>query len=1219
MVNPLTASLKCLQINLQHKKVATTNLANMIRESNIDLAFIQEPYTINNKVAGIPKTYRTYSNGSERKRAAIIANNKEMDVILINQLSDEDCVVVEIRSQQDKIYAASVYCDITKDIGIDIRKIENIINHAQGVGTIICVDSNSRNTLWHDTVTNRRGEILEDFLLTSNLYVMNENVAAPTFETIRGKSRIDLTICNSLILGYFEDWRCGEEESCCDHNNITFKINIKKGYYCGETENYTGYRFNTKTGDMTKFDDRLKANVVNKFQCKEIENEDIQKELLEKLKNAELVELETIIHNYQSCIVAACNEAFKKCSRGNFRRGRTVPWWTQELTILRKKVNALRRRFQRTMNNEDLRMERKGKYLDGKRIYEMKLHYEKLSSWKKYCTLTEGSNPWNAIYKIAAGKLRSPTSLTTLLKPDGTFTADTASTINLMIHHFTPDDDPLTDNQHQREIRELMNEEINTEDDREFTQEEIIRVLKKFDPKKAPGEDGLTSEILFRAFRHFPKFTTEMYNECLSKGLFPRIWKTSVIIPIAKPGKEDSKDASKFRPISLLNIGGKVLEKLMIDRILHHINTKKKFNTNQYGFTPQKSTIDAAMAVKETIEENTLMNFTIVVSLDVKGAFDAAWWPGIMANLRELQCPRNLYRLSRNYFSQRKASLRLNTYKIEKELTKGCPQGSCCGPGFWNVLYNSLLNLKFTDKTKVIAFADDLVILTKGQSIAEAENFANQDLKKIENWAKSYKIHFNSEKSKVLLVTRRRIGNNGKVRIYMNHQPLEQVKTMKYLGIFLDSRLTFDRHIEYVSQKCTGLIHQLTKSARLQWGLGHEALKTIYQGAIIPVLVYGAPVWEKALTKGNNIKKYQRVQRLINIKMAKAYRTLSYDASCIIAGVEPIKIIIEEKINIYKATHGLLQEYDEPVDTTQWMHPAEIIEICEATNEQYEIEVFTDGSKINGKVGAAAVIFRNKTVVQQQKFRLNNKCSNNQAEQIAILQALKIITEMDIPNIERTVAIYTDSKVTIDLLRNNDKHGYIIEQIRQNLKILFSQHWKINFKWIKAHVGIHGNEIADKLAKQATEEDHIPVIYNKIPKSTIIDAEKKKSTEKWQRMWSNTTKGALTKRFFPSVTDRMKINIPATPNLASILTGHGKLRSYYYRFRISENPGCPCGAPDQTVDHLLWDCQILNQQRSVFKEATRSGRNWPINYRDIIKQHLRSFVHYINAINFEQL
>ncbi|KAJ4426941.1 hypothetical protein ANN_26740 [Periplaneta americana] len=94
--------------------------------------YIKEPYTINNKVAGIPKTYRTYSNGSERKRAAIIANNKEMDVILINQLSDEDCVVVEIRSQQDKIYAASVYCDITKDIGIDIRKIENIINHAQG-------------------------------------------------------------------------------------------------------------------------------------------------------------------------------------------------------------------------------------------------------------------------------------------------------------------------------------------------------------------------------------------------------------------------------------------------------------------------------------------------------------------------------------------------------------------------------------------------------------------------------------------------------------------------------------------------------------------------------------------------------------------------------------------------------------------------------------------------------------------------------------------------------------------------------------------------------------------------------------------------------------------------------------------------------------------------------------------------------------------------------
>jgi hypothetical protein len=119
-------------------------------------------------------------------------------------------------------------------------------------------------------------------------------------------------------------------------------------------------------------------------------------------------------------------------------------------------------------------------------------------------------------------------------------------------------------------------------------------------------------------------------------------------------------------------------------------------------------------------------------SLDVKGAFDAAWWPSILKQLRELKCPTNLYRLSASYFSDRKARLTINNYTTEKEVQKGCPQGSCCGPGFWNVMYNSLLNLNFSNRTKVIAFADDLIVLTRGTSKIEPENYANQDLKKIE-------------------------------------------------------------------------------------------------------------------------------------------------------------------------------------------------------------------------------------------------------------------------------------------------------------------------------------------------------------------------------------------------------------------------------------------------------------------------------------------------------
>ena len=109
----------------------------------------------------------------------------------------------------------------------------------------------------------------------------------------------------------------------------------------------------------------------------------------------------------------------------------------------------------------------------------------------------------------------------------------------------------------------------------------------------------------------------------------------------------------------------------------------------------------------------------------------------------------------------------------------GCPQGSCSGPGFWNILYNSLLNMDFTHRTRVIAFVDDLLVLTRGKCALDAENYANQDLKKIENWARENKMHFNENKSKVLLVTRKTSGDNRTLNIYLNNKRLEQVPEIK--------------------------------------------------------------------------------------------------------------------------------------------------------------------------------------------------------------------------------------------------------------------------------------------------------------------------------------------------------------------------------------------------------------------------------------------------------
>lgn len=517
---------------------------------------------------------------------------------------------------------------------------------------------------------------------------------------------------------------------------------------------------------------------------------------------AEGTDVETLVDEYEEILNTACRKVFKTYKSSQRNNGRkSLPWWTHDLTIRRKNTNALRRRYQRTINNEELREKRRKQYLKEKKEYNAIIRKEKIQSWKEYCSLTPSNSPWNAVYRLATGKTRGTPQLTTLRKPDGTATLDLKETMNCMLDHFVPEDKETEDTEYHNIVRKRNSSYITAQNDKEFTQRELKDILERMDPRKTPGEDGITSKILLKVFENFPKYMTAIYNSCLTRGTFPKQWKRATIVPIVKPGKERSSEVTKFRPISLLNTGGKVLEKLLIDRIMHYAYSRHLMNDNQFGFTPQKSTTDAAMTVKEYVEESLKGGQCLVlISLDVQGAFDAAWWPSILKTLREFNCPGNLYNLARNYFSQRSAVLTVNNIKIKKSAGKGCPQGSCCGPGFWNLQYNSLLNLKYTRHTKIVAFADDLVVITKGRSTLEAENYANVELKKIEAWAKDNKIRFNEQKTKAQLITRKKHKDGKNINIFLNNKIIEQTERIKYLGIIVDKNFNFNDHIQYVTE-----------------------------------------------------------------------------------------------------------------------------------------------------------------------------------------------------------------------------------------------------------------------------------------------------------------------------------------------------------------------------------------------------------------------------------
>jgi ribonuclease HI len=293
--------------------------------------------------------------------------------------------------------------------------------------------------------------------------------------------------------------------------------------------------------------------------------------------------------------------------------------------------------------------------------------------------------------------------------------------------------------------------------------------------------------------------------------------------------------------------------------------------------------------------------------------------------------------------------------------------------------------------------------------------------------------------------------------LYLNNKPLEQVSTIRYLGIIIDSKLNFREHLIYTLKKRSKLIHALAKSAILTWGLKHEALNTIYKGAILPLMLYGVPVWIGTTAKKCNKVLYTRVQRLININIANAYRTTSGEAVCVLTGITPIEIKSAETARLYRTTRDRQnRQLDHEEEPKYWTHPADLVRISEQGEEkEHTIHIYTDGSRNEHGVGSGSAICIQNKLTRQLKYKLHDRCSHNQAEQMAILKALQAIETIQInKNIPKTIMIHTDSRITLHSLKNKKIRNYFIEAIRKKTTALKKENWHIEYTWIKAHAGL---------------------------------------------------------------------------------------------------------------------------------------------------------------------
>ena len=1099
-------------------------------------------------------------------------------------------------------------CNLYLPPSEDVKKtdIEELIDQLPRP-FILVGDFNAHSSRWGDSKLDRRGKNLENIISELDLCVLNNE--EPTYIHPNGStSVIDLSLCcPSLFLEL--DWLMHDDLCGSDH----FPIVIER--CSGDSEKDETWNF--KKADWANFQNKCDI-ALNKDQ---------------------IFLSDDPIQTFTDRLLAVASETIPKRKLQPHRP--KTPWFTKECKEAIKNRKRAQRKFFRNPSTENA-LEFKRLKAKARSVIKTSKKASWQHFCTNINSKTSPTKVWKSIRKIGGNRkssgvkhLKVQGKLITDKKSISNLLAETISK-NSSSSNYSKQFQDIKKN---KESQQLNFSSDNSEKyNVPFSMSELKQSLQKA-TSSAAGPDNLHYELLTHLPYSGMKTLLEIYNHVWISNIFPPSWRRATVIPIPKPGKVHT-DPTNYRPIALTSCLCKTMERMVNGRLMWVLEDRDLLAKEQCGFRKDHSTTDHLVRLESFVREAFANNQQVVaVFFDLEKAYDRTWKYGILSDLFDLDFRGRLPTFIEGFLSERLFDVRVGStlsqlYKQEM----GVPQGSILSPILFNIKINNIIK-HVTKGLDASLFVDDFALCIRGSRLSTLERTMQLCIDRINQWVVENGFKFSASKTVCMHFTKKR-GICDKPSITLENTELQVVEEAKFLGLIFDKRLTFKSHVSQLRKKCEKALDILRVVGHTDWGADKVTLLHLYRALIRSKLDYGCIVYgsaSKSVLQMLNTVHHQGLRIALgafrtspvkslyaeakepSLESRRTKLTLNYVLklkscpdnpayNCVFHPPNPdlfTPASLTPPLGIRILSH--LENSEIPLKSVQnklstktppWLFPTPNVDLSLTSlkkgttpptaykqaflelSESYDgyTHIFTDGSKINEKSAAAAIVGKN--LRDPLSCRLPDHSSIYSAELQAILLALKHVHYLE----KRKFLVLSDSLSVLQALCHLKTDHPLLSPIFEILFKLKNEDKLIVFVWVPSHVDIKGNEAADQTAKQALSKTPLKI---KIPYTDLKPHVQQYVFSIWQEEWDEEVHNKLNSilprlnEFLPSVCEtRRQQTILTRLRIGHTFFTHG------FILRGEDPPFCvACDCPI-TVKHILLECADLLDQRNTFYDCS---------------------------------